>query len=128
MIREQKVQSLENELQQKNEELENIKTGNKNQSSSNSSNNNFNYYAKGYGRFPQASDRYLNYSDINHLNKSQLKAMRNEIFARHGYIFKTKAMSQYFSGQSWYKPLYKDVTSKLTDIEKHNVNLIKQYE
>ena len=54
--------------------------------------------------------------------------MRNEIFARHGYIFKTADMINHFSNESWFKPLYNDVTNKLSNIEKTNVNFIKTYE
>jgi hypothetical protein len=54
--------------------------------------------------------------------------MRNEIFARHGYIFKTNDMKLYFESQAWYSPKYEDVTSFLTEIEKGNIELIKRYE
>jgi len=89
---------------------------------------NFNYYAKGFGRYPETSNRIIEYSDISNLSSRDLKIMRNEIFARHGYIFKTSDMVQYFSEQSWYRPLHADVSSKLTDIEKKNVDFIKSYE
>ena len=54
--------------------------------------------------------------------------MRNEIFARHGYIFKTQEMKSYFSLQSWYSAQYNDVTSMLSSIEKQNIEVIKKYE
>ena len=54
--------------------------------------------------------------------------MRDEIFARHGYIFKTSDMIQHFNSQSWYRALNNDVTAYLSKIEKDNVNFIKQYE
>ena len=41
------------------------------------------------GKFPQASLQILNHNDVNYLSARELKIMRNEIFARHGYIFKT---------------------------------------
>ena len=86
------------------------------------------YYAKGYGTFPEGSNRYLTSEDTRYLDYSELKIMRNEIFARHGYIFKTEDMIQYFSGQSWYKPLHNDVNSSLTEIERKNVEYIKTLE
>lgn len=79
------------------------------------------------GRFPQASERLLSTSDLNGLNKTDLIIMRNEIFARHGYIFQTPEMKSYFATQSWYNGQYNDVTSMLTDIEKQNIDLIKKY-
>ena len=54
--------------------------------------------------------------------------MRNEIFARHGYIFKSEEMINYFSEQSWYSPTNNDVISLLTVIERKNIELIKSYE
>ena len=54
--------------------------------------------------------------------------MRNEIFARHGYIFKTPEMKSYFSQQSWYHGQYNDVNSMLSAIEKQNIELIRKYE
>jgi hypothetical protein len=54
--------------------------------------------------------------------------MRNEIFARHGYIFTTPEMTAYFSQMSWYTPRYYDVSSLLTPIEKKNIAFIKRYE
>lgn len=80
------------------------------------------------GIFPFTSTRYLNNIDINGLSSDDLKIMRNEIFARHGYIFKTDDMRQYFSQQSWYNPQYNDVTSMLSAVEKSNVEFIKKFE
>jgi len=84
--------------------------------------------SKTHGTYPQGTDKLLTASDISNLSKSQLKIMRNEIFARHGYIFKTTDMQQYFSSQTWYKPMYDDVDNALTNIEKNNAALIKKYE
>ena len=80
------------------------------------------------GRFPQASERLLTFDDVRNLSKTDLKIMRNEIFARRGYIFKTSDMKTYFEYQSWYSPKYDDVTPLFTEIEKKNISLIKNYE
>jgi len=80
------------------------------------------------GIYPQTSQRILTSSELAGLSKWELKVMRNEIFARHGYIFKTAEMKNYFSKQSWYSPMYSDVNSKITDIERKNIELIKKYE
>jgi hypothetical protein len=79
-------------------------------------------------KYPEASSRILTNSDVTNLTKSELKIMRNEIYARHGYIFKTTDLVDYFKLQSWYKPLYDDVTSSLTLIEQKNIEFILQYE
>lgn len=80
------------------------------------------------GRFPEASTRYLTDSDVSNLSSWDLKIMRNEIFARHGYIFKTDDMWRHFNAQSWYTGSYDNVDRFLTDIEKANIKLIQKYE
>jgi flagellar basal body-associated protein FliL len=80
------------------------------------------------GKYQQASERILKSSDIVNLNKYELKIMRNEIYARHGYRFNTADMKSYFELQSWYIPRFDDVTAFLTETEKRNIELIKRHE
>lgn len=80
------------------------------------------------GDYPDASIRVLTASELSGYSKRELKLMRNEIFARHGYIFKTEDMKKYFSSKQWYEPKYNDVNSMLTDIEQQNIGTIKQLE
>lgn len=74
------------------------------------------------------SARILTEKDIAGLSKKELRIIRNEIYARHGYIFKTDDMKVYFSSQPWYKGTRSDVSSLLSDIEKKNVEFIKRHE
>jgi hypothetical protein len=80
------------------------------------------------GIYPQASQRILNSSDISGLDADDLKIMRNEIFARHGYIFETSDMKAYFERQTWYQGRFQNIESKLTPIERNNIQLIKNQE
>lgn len=80
------------------------------------------------GQYPQASEKLLTLSDIQEMDEATLKLMRNEIFARYGYIFKSEELKAHFASQSWYKPVSADVTKQLTDIEKKNADLIKRQE
>lgn len=80
------------------------------------------------GKYPEGSTKILTSSDLQEMSKYELKIMRNEIFARYGYIFKTDDMRDYFMQQNWYQPKYNDVTDLLTSIEKANINLIKSFE
>lgn len=61
------------------------------------------------------------------MSKSDLRIARNEIYARHGYIFESADLQNYFSSQWWYVPdaLY---NYELTDIEQYNVTLIETME
>jgi hypothetical protein len=81
-----------------------------------------------HGIYPEGSQRMLGLSDVRGLNSWDLKVMRNEIFARHGYIFKSEEMVNYFSSQRWYQPIYDDVTPFLSEIEKKNIDFIKSIE
>lgn len=78
------------------------------------------------GLFPFTSYRKVVYSDIVYMSSSDLRIMRNEIYARHGYIFDSADLRRYFMNQSWYTPRTKNV--KLSSIEEYNVKVIKQYE
>jgi len=78
--------------------------------------------------YPEPSNRSGGESDLAYKSCFELKIMRNEIFARHGYIFKTEDMRDYFSRQSWYRPVYADVSGQLSAGEKRNAQIIKQYE
>lgn len=80
------------------------------------------------GIYPEGSTRLLRISDIRGLTNWDLKVMRNEIFARQGYIFKTEEMSTYFRSQPWYQPRFTNVESRLSPIEKMNVKFIQKYE
>ncbi|MGG0174877.1 YARHG domain-containing protein [Gottfriedia acidiceleris] len=76
---------------------------------------------------PTSSVRKLTQVEIDYLAKDELRIARNEIYARHGYIFKSDDLRNYFLSKSWYSP---DVTydGKLSEIETYNVNLIKARE
>lgn len=85
-------------------------------------------YNKNAGAFAQASQRLLQESDVNELNKDALSEMRNNIFARHGYVFYKKAIRDTYEKADWYVPYKIDVTGDLTKIEKTNIDLIKRFE
>lgn len=80
------------------------------------------------GKFPQAASRLLNAADLAGFSASDLKLIRNEIFARHSYIFKNSRIQSYFADQQWYTPKYTEVFSRLTETEKANIELIRQVE
>lgn len=89
------------------------------------------YACKEYfsGKFPEASYSWLVQEELNKMSKSDLQIMRNEIFARYGYIFREGGkMSNYFKTQEWYSPDHKNVDSFLTEIEKYNIKLIQKAE
>lgn len=62
------------------------------------------------------------------LTSDQLFIARNEIFARHGYIFKEKKLQAYFEKQAWYNPDPNAVGTVSDPIEKYNVDHIRDIE
>lgn len=81
------------------------------------------------GKYPKATTSYLYQSDLNKMSRQELKIMRNEIYARYGYIFKFGGeMDKYFRATDWYKPQHKNVDAYITSIEKKNIELIQAAE
>jgi len=81
------------------------------------------------GNFAQASLRKLSADELRKTPKSDLKIMRNEIFARYGLIFKSGGeMELYFKKQDWYIAQHYNFDKFLTDLEKENIKLIQQIE
>ncbi|MDF2613290.1 MAG: hypothetical protein K0S71_1076 [Clostridia bacterium] len=62
------------------------------------------------------------------LEPDVLALARNEIYARHGYIFKDEKYNKYFRERSWYRPIDGIGYDSLNAIEKYNVAIIKFYE
>ena len=54
-----------------------------------------------------------------------LRVLRNEIYARHGRIFKDKELQKYFEAQSWYKPNPDFKDEMLSELEFKNLTMIK---
>lgn len=76
----------------------------------------------------ESDTRYYTKSELSALTKNQLAIARNEIYARHGYIFeKNKEMKEYFEGKSWYKGTTKSSNfdeSVFNKYEKKNIETI----
>ena len=79
---------------------------------------------------PGSSLDYLDIDELERMNPDLLRFARNEIFARHGYIFKRQVYRDYFSEKSWYEPdpTYPGDFSRLSYVEATNVLVIKGLE
>ena len=80
---------------------------------------------------PYSNSYYYEKADLLKLSKEQLVIARNEIFARHGYIFQTDDIAEYFDACSWYHgTIYGSNFSYnvFNDYENSNVALIIAYE
>ena len=56
------------------------------------------------------------------------RQMRQEIYARHGKVFKEAWLQKYFSSFDWYKADPNFTDAALTDVEKKNIDTIAAYE
>ncbi len=68
--------------------------------------------------------------ELEKLSSKKLKLLRNEIFARYGYIFESRDLTQHFSKQGWYSPINNNTLalSKLTATDSANIQLVKKRE
>lgn len=73
-------------------------------------------------------ERLATEADIKGKSKAEIRLMRNSIFARHGYKFKDKALTEHFSKFSWYKAERSDVTGLLNKVETQNIAFLKAHE
>ncbi len=71
---------------------------------------------------------YITENYLKTLTEDQIALIRNEIYARHGYIFNTQKYNDYFSAKSWYKPNPNFSTAMFNAIETANNETIIAYE
>lgn len=82
--------------------------------------------------FPDSDSKYLSEDEVRKVEAEKLFIGRNEIFARHGYIFENENLQQYFGNTSWYEGTVSgdqfNADAVFNDFEKKNVELIKKIE
>jgi hypothetical protein len=85
------------------------------------------------GRWPWTSQRLIRRGELGPLSLWELEIMRNEIYARHGWVFNRSDLRNYFESQPWYRPrgdLYSRTQSNrwveagLNSIERRNIQII----
>ena len=84
-----------------------------------------------YVMFANSSTQLLTAADLSSLTPWELSVARNEIYARHGFVFKTNAqIKAYFENKSWYQenPSFQGTDSELNQTEITNIKLIRTYE
>lgn len=80
---------------------------------------------------PDSDSRNLTNEDLEGLTQKECCLARNEIYARHGRIFVTAGISDYFRQQSWYEPTVSGddfSDSSLNSFERRNIDFIAAYE
>ena len=71
--------------------------------------------------FADSAERLLSRGEVVRLSPVLLRIARNEIYARHGYVFKDPVLDKHFRKKNWYKP--GGAAIGLTALEKANVAL-----
>ena len=77
---------------------------------------------------PNSNTQRLTEASIEHLSNAELVIAWNEIYARHGFMFGSKALSEWFDMQPWYIPIYPYGTfnyGHLSAIERSNVTTLR---
>ena len=75
------------------------------------------------------SDVYLfSAEELEIYSAGELALMRNEILARHGYVFQKEGYREYFSSQSWYTENPDFSHDQLNSVEMENIETIKSLE
>lgn len=77
---------------------------------------------------PDSDARILNEEDLEELSSKELTYARNEIYARHGRIFKSSELQEYFSSKDWYEPDEGFDDNDLRGTEKKNAEFIAKYQ
>jgi hypothetical protein len=62
------------------------------------------------------------------LDVFELKLLRGVVFGRHGRAFKDRDIQNYLKEQAWYKPADAFQNSQLNDVERANLDLIREAE
>lgn len=83
-----------------------------------------------YNYFIADSDtRVIEEGDYSYMTWQELCYAKNEIYARHGYIFKSKELQDVFESKQWYKKSKKFTKNpKLSKIEAKNVETLREAE
>ncbi|WP_019911083.1 YARHG domain-containing protein [Paenibacillus sp. HW567] len=77
--------------------------------------------------FQDSSTALLTEANLSNIDSRMLELARNEIFARHGLVFKRADLNAFFASKRWYKP-DAEYKSGLSEIESKNIKLIQQHE
>ena len=66
----------------------------------------------------------LSESDLSNLSPVEIKRLRNTVFARHGRIFQTPELNNFFASRPWYTPKDNYSDADLTPNDRANINMI----
>lgn len=77
------------------------------------------------GRWSFLSTQVIDDNTLWRFDSKLIRIMRNEIYARKGYVFSSDDLKKYFGKQPWYKPINNNAAVKLSALETLNVEILK---
>lgn len=80
--------------------------------------------------FPDSDSRLLTETDVSGRSAEELRIAKNEIYARHGRIFTSEDLKEYFDSKSWYVgsiPADQFSENVFNQTEKDNIAFIQKY-
>ncbi|MDD7731289.1 MAG: YARHG domain-containing protein [Ezakiella sp.] len=66
--------------------------------------------------------------ELEKLDDKTVELIKNEIYARHGYIFTNRSLKKYFESFNWYEPSEEYSPNLLNPTEKANLKTIKKFQ
>lgn len=79
--------------------------------------------------FPNSSEEVIGSAEIESLTDEELRYAINELYAKHGYIFKDDELKAYYEKYNWYDPSIKSDDFSMdmfNDVEKENVETMQK--
>lgn len=86
------------------------------------------YNGKTFAVLAETDSRYYVRSELDEYSADKLCLARNEILARHGYIFSDKDLAEFFENMPWYsenQAATNDIYDYLNEYEQANVELLR---
>ncbi|MCP1995881.1 YARHG domain-containing protein [Flavobacterium sp. HSC-61S13] len=74
----------------------------------------------------QCSQQKISTQDLKNKSADELRLLVNEIYARHGYLFKESRYQDHFESLNWYKAGIDNSAIQLNPIEKQNIAYLQQ--
>lgn len=81
------------------------------------------------GNIARSSDRsVIDLISLGKLRGESFRLLRNFFFAKHGHIFQSADLTEYFSRFDWYKPTRTVAFEELSEAERWNIEIIRKFE
>jgi len=86
---------------------------------------------EGFFYLPDSDKQPVTQQELAELDRFESYMALNEIYARHGMIFQTESLQEYFESQAWYTGVTEssiEVYNSMSNVEKDNINAITEYQ